>query len=294
MLLLKPSEYLQEAMGIIEAEAYYQPRIKKWNDIVARAYNRTTQVTTITEVHSIIREVLGALGDNHSHLYVPGEKKLKPTEYPTGKRVNNWGYITLPRAVGNDDEMQTYANLGHAVIRDIGETDGWIVDLRNNGGGNMWAMISVIGVIAGRGILGYFVNRDNQWSSWSYEAGGSYYQQDVSDETQLPEVIYSVDTPVPSIVNDCPVAVLMGKSTGSSGEATLISFLGRANTLTFGQPSRGIPTANATFSLPDDSLLVVTQALMADRLKQTYEDSIVPDVICDDAMATSIEWLSKS
>ena len=35
---------------------------------------------------------------------------------------------------------------------------GWIVDLRGNGGGNMWPMLAGIGPILGEGIAGYFID----------------------------------------------------------------------------------------------------------------------------------------
>jgi C-terminal processing protease CtpA/Prc len=35
---------------------------------------------------------------------------------------------------------------------DQGNLAGWIVDLRNNGGGNMWPMLTGIGSILGEGV----------------------------------------------------------------------------------------------------------------------------------------------
>jgi C-terminal processing protease CtpA/Prc len=76
-----------------------------------------------------------------------------------------------------------------------------------------------------------------------------------------------------------PVALLVSRSTASSGEAVVVSFLGRDRTRTFGLPTAGFSTANQTFGLPDGALLVVTTAVMADRTGRRHGGAIAPDVV---------------
>jgi C-terminal processing protease CtpA/Prc len=74
-----------------------------------------------------------------------------------------------------------------------------------------------------------------------------------------------------------PVAALQGPRTASSGEATLLSFVGRENTRRFGEPSMGLSTANGAYKLGDGATLVLTTALMADRGGQVYGGRIPPE-----------------
>jgi carboxyl-terminal processing protease len=88
--------------------------------------------------------------------------------------------------------------------------------------------------------------------------------------------------------------VLSDNRIASSGEATLIAFRLRPNTRSFGQPTCGLSTANGTYQLSDGATLVLTTALMADRAKTPFGDSIPPDEVIGDANQTiqrAIEWL---
>lgn len=148
----------------------------------------------------------------------------------------------------------------------------------------MWSMLTTIGAIAGEGTLGFFIDRDKTKTPWAYKAGASVYDS---------ETVYSVEDPVALIPEDRPVAILIGNNTQSSGEITLLSFIGRLNVRTFGQPTRGIPTANDSYSLADGAILVLTTALCADRNGRVYETFIPPDVICDDPLDQAKLWLAN-
>jgi C-terminal processing protease CtpA/Prc len=97
------------------------------------------------------------------------------------------------------------------------------------------------------------------------------------------------------------VAVLTGPRTGSSGEAVTISFIGRPHTRSFGLPTAGLSTANATFPLPDGSMILLTTAVEADRNGKRYGEKIEPDEVIplaaaggaadDPPMKRAIEWL---
>ena len=84
---------------------------------------------------------------------------------------------------------------------------------------------------------------------------------------------YTLKRPAPR------VAVLSDNRIASSGEATLIAFLRRPNTRSFGQPTCGLSTANATYPLSDSATLTLTTSVMADRAKTPFGDSIPPDEV---------------
>ena len=60
-----------------------------------------------------------------------------------------------------------YATVGNRLAGRLAMTQprGWIVDLRQNTGGNMWPMIAAVAGLLDRGILGHFLP-DGQRQAW--------------------------------------------------------------------------------------------------------------------------------
>ena len=70
------------------------------------------------------------------------------------------------------------------------------MDLRDNGGGNMWPMIAGIGPLLGDGLYGHFVDADEQVVRWGYENGASYIED---MDVVTVDVPYSLLNPQPKI-----------------------------------------------------------------------------------------------
>lgn len=90
------------------------------------------------------------------------------------------------------------------------------------------------------------------------------------------------------------MAVLTDNAVASSGEATVIAFRARPNTRSFGRPTCGVSTANSSFPMPNGAILNLTVAVMADRTKTRYGDSVVPDEVVSDPAETvnrAVSWL---
>jgi hypothetical protein len=73
------------------------------------------------------------------------------------------------------------------------------------------------------------------------------------------------------------VAVLFGSGIGSSWEVMAISFVGRPRTRSFGGDSAGFSSANTSFRLSDDAVMVLTTAIDANRNGRTYGGALVLD-----------------
>lgn len=173
--------------------------------------------------------------------------------------------------------------------QDDGHRCGWVVDLRDNGGGNMWPMLLGLGPLLGdaKGAdpVGMFLLAGKR-QPWAYRDGAIW-----SDGK---EVVGSRNTRYTLRNPGAPVAVLFGPRTASSGEASVLAFRGRAASRSFGQPSAGYSTANATPRLPDGSLLLLTRSVMADRNGIGDGNRLQPDVTVgagQDAAALAREWL---
>ena len=199
----------------------------------------------------------------------------------------NIGSVAVGAFSGTVEQANAYARQIQDSIasRDRDDLIGWIVDLRSNGGGNMWPMIAGLGPIIGAGPLGYFLGPTGSETVWDYRNGSSY-SGSIAVTTVSPP--YTLRRAAPR------VAVLSDNRIASSGEATLIAFLRRPNTRSFGQPTCGLSTANATYPLSDGAMLTLTTSLMADRAKTPFGDSIPPDEVIADPNQTierAITWL---
>jgi hypothetical protein len=151
--------------------------------------------------------------------------------------------------------------------------EGWLVDLRGNGGGNMWPMLAGITAILGEGDLGSFRAPGGGGSTWFLKDGT------VSTRPGVPESVQS-PTPGPSVspANLPWLAVLFDRGTASSGEAVAISFAGRPRSRSFGEHTAEFSTANQNFALPDGAMLLLCSSVEADRMGHLYPDGLDPDV----------------
>lgn len=207
------------------------------------------------------------------------------------------GYLVLPEHLGSGEiaGAGAYADLGHAAIQEVDRTPvcGWVIDLRRNGGGNLWPMLAAVGPILGDGPAGSFVGRGRS-DSWAYEGGAAK----LSGHTMA-----NAEHPYVPPKRDLHVAILTSRVTASSGEALVVAFHGRPGTRSFGEATQGVPTANATRRLSDGALLVVTTAVDADRTGKTFSDRIEPDeriaidwtqigTPSDPVMQAALRWLA--
>jgi C-terminal processing protease CtpA/Prc len=268
-------DYLNAALDIIQEQSLFRDRLD-WPSIRAAAIERAEGAADPAGTYDAIWLALRLLGDNHSFFVAPDAAERFHSEppgapLPAGVRLpDDVGFITLPDAAPGDD-MRRYATAAVDAIRavDAQPVRGWIVDLRGNGGGNMWPMLAGIGPILGEGEAGRFVYPDGRREVWTYQDGHAAVDGDTYAEG--PKYDPRISRP--------PVAVLTGPVTASSGEGIVVAFRGRPHTRSFGQPTAGVPTGNAGFPLSDGAVIVITGVWMADRTSQTYEGPIAPDEV---------------
>jgi C-terminal processing protease CtpA/Prc len=206
---------------------------------------------------------------------------------PSGHLINAgdavFAYIVIPACGSkhsnmqeNQGDFQAYADALHSIAASLEASHpwGWIVDLRGNGGGNMYPMIAGIGMVLGEGTLGYFVSASGAEEPWFYRHGSAGGVVG-SKESTMAQVRGD-----PFVLPDLPpVAVLLDSGTISSGEAVAISFIGRSRTKSFGAHTYGLSTGNEGYPLSDGASLFLCDVIEADREHRTYPDGIEPDVV---------------
>ena len=250
---------------------------------------------------NFLLESLRPFGDNHSFFMTAEEvanwenegSEVSEIEPHGAHVIDSCGYLLIPAFHGgNQKQIETFAR---GVQRSIDSLynlgiKGWIVDLRQNTGGNMEPMIAGLGPLFSDNKLGSLINVNGVPASWFYEDGRYYWDDDegwnISNYTSLNRSL--------------PIAVLTSNQTGSSGEVVVVSFIGNHKTKLFGQPTWGLTTGNGDFLLEDGSMIFLASTKYADRNGRVYSGSITPDYLLDDldkdektdvVISRAIEWI---
>ena len=297
----KALAYLEEAVGIMQEHSINKEQID-WERLRARARSRAYGARLPEDTYIAIQYALRDLGDHHSHFMTPeqvgefkdGTMNLASPD-PGGRLLDEGlGYVMIPGFVGMGEAASEHATEIQGIIReiDLAAPCGWIVDLRQNIGGNMWPMLAGLGPILGEGQVGAFVYPDGIQVDWTY-ADGEAWEGD-SLQAAVTGTAYELGDPSP------PVAVLTGKRTSSSGEAIVVAFRGRPNTRSFGRVTMGLPTSNENFELSDGAWIFLTVSEFADRTGQRYGSVIAPDQVVgmkevegDLALQEAVAWLMQ-
>ncbi len=207
------------------------------------------------------------------------------------------GYIHVPQRGGSGIALADSLHGAVGTLQAAGAC-AWIVDVRANGGGNMWPMLAGIGPLLGDTIVGSFGGQPLS-ERWYYRDGVAGI---LSVSGKLDTISRVTVSPVQPLNPGVPIAVLFDGGTGSSGEAVVIAFAGRPNSKTFGSRSAGFATVNRGLRLADGANMVVTTGHNADRRGQSYGDQLNPDITValpsgwpsptDRVSAAAEEWLT--
>lgn len=299
---------LDEAFSLMEKH-YYKKNETRWDELKAAAKEKLTSAGSCEEAMKTIDWCFAQLGEPHSYImpasraavYNNDQKNLPapPTMFQVmGELKRNTyeekgiAYLSLPWVNTNDSAICTrVADSIQGVIASLDQknVNKWIIDLRNNRGGNCWPMIAGMGPLIGEGVLGYFVS-GNEKVPISYREGAAMHGR--YTRCRVSKTPYKLSSAKKWII------VLTGPSTSSSGEIMALAFKGREQTYIYGQPTAGLTTANTTYNLSDNSMLVLTVCREADRNGKLIEGSIVPDQLfppaaesTDPALDAAIMWL---
>jgi hypothetical protein len=318
------AKYLESALAIMQEHFYQKDRID-WPALHRDTLVQAGAAQSPVDTYPAIRFALAKLGDHHSYLQLTPEltrqetarqpKLTDPAAMPKPfyrdrvfpfpspfrmRRVPESAMIPLapaklailvvPSFAGNRGEVDEYATKVQAAIAErLREKPcGWVVDLRGNGGGNIWAMLAGVGPILGEGNLG---------------KSGHYYEDGkagVRDDPGYPDYA-KTKSPAVHLAASPPVAVLIDRDTGSSGEGIAIDFEGRPETHLFGEFTFGAATATFPYELSDGATIYLVIGAMKDRNGKEYPDGVPPDheivseatiVTTDPVIHAASEWLA--
>lgn len=275
---------LDEAVALIRDKALMAGAVE-WDGFLKESHAQLRAGESAALAYPFIRTALRKLNDGHSH-FISADAEWAAsvtdgTRAPLDVRVlpGGIGYVALPGFSGPKEAQLHYVDsIATAMARAAPEvTHGWVVDLRNNSGGNMWPMLGAVHALLGNESLGAFRRPGTPDAPWHAGRG-------------LPD---GVKAPVD--LANARVAVLLGAHTASAGEAVAIAFHGRPATRSFGLPTSGHATANATFRLKDGSAVALMTATELDRNGQEFSKEVQPDerVEGDAALDHATAWLAQ-
>jgi hypothetical protein len=274
--------YLDAALALMREHSLRRAEVD-WPAVRARALEHARGATTSAEAHSAVRFAVRELGDRHSYLQsaaatralaaapVSNARTGSPPTAPSGRQLGEVGYVRVPGFAGGTPVQQVefaeaLTNIARTIER--GGICGWVVDLRQNTGGNLWPMLAGLGPLVGEGELAASVYPDGRrvavWHRGGQAGFGEYVQLRVRE---------------PYRAAGLPVGVLLGPATASSAEVLAVAFRDRPQTRSFGAPTRGLSAGNRTFALSDGASLVLTVAATSDMAGRIYLGPIAPDEI---------------
>ena len=158
--------YLDQLIGLMQANSINRLTID-WNMFRTSVIAQAAGAQTIPDTYAAIRVSLTLLGDGHSSfrtptgtvIFVPN-RSCSASGSSTPTLPSTVGYVKVGTFGGSGAEATGFANDVQSAIASADRDDliGWIVDLRGNGGGNMWPMVAGVGPVLGEDVVGYFVD----------------------------------------------------------------------------------------------------------------------------------------
>ena len=291
---VSPQLVLDTAISIVRNNALHASDVD-WGVVAPQLHANAANAKIPRDVYPAIRAMLKMLGDHHSFFMEPSNSEaLKDggsadSDPIVNVQPNGVGYVMMPGYIGINEHAAMDFAVGMAShIRKISTQAqcGWIIDLRNDHGGNMYPMLGALSPFLGPEPWGSFLDGRRRLIPWHT----IFKPPPASNMSIEPDLSVAY------------VAILTGPHTASSGEAVAVAFRGRPNTRSFGEPTAGLSTANRLFELPDGSQIVLTVLVDVDRNGQSYGGKIQPDQPVpsdansgtDVAMNAATAWLMKT
>ena len=260
--------YLEVALDTLQSVSWHADS-SDWDAIRDSAFLLAAGARTTADTYGAIAWALGR-ADRHSFLQFP-RNAINPTLLD-----ERFGYLRVPFFAGPVD-----APLGADIQAALRSLDGagacgWLLDLRMNGGGNVWPMQLGIAPLLGDSVISVEYADGRVVGRTLYVGGAT-----IAEENGVRTEVNRVAEPYVMAHPGAPVAVLIDNATGSSAEALAIAFRTRPNTRFFGEATSGYSSINRGSALPDGANMVITIGAMTDRHGRVYGVPIEPDEVVD-------------
>jgi hypothetical protein len=285
---------LDSAIVLVRTQALWRDSVD-WAIVEPAVRSLAAGATTPAEVEPALKVLLAELGDQHSFLYSAVQMARYqgadvPQPQPDVRAESaGIGYVRMPGHMSSSFEAnRAYASRvqqGLARVAPMARC-GWILDLRDDTGGNIPAMLAGLAPFLGPDTVLTFLAPEKTPGAWR-RAEAPY---------TAPEAAVDLGLAAPAGLADlraAPVAVLTGPQTASAGEAVAVAFRARPGTRFIGARTAGLSTAIHSFPLPSGAALGLAASIMTDRAGARYPAGVTPDdsVPRYGAEAAGVRWL---
>lgn len=296
--------YVTKALKIMKNKSVNKSKLN-WDEIFDKTLDEASKAKTIKETYPIIKNALSSLNDSHSNFYPKDVVKAYTLGYKaTGQEFpiiksemleNSYAYISLPDIGSfNKDDWNLYINTFYAKVNDLQKRKpkGWIIDLRGNFGGMLYPMYAAIAPFLDDKNVVSTKDAEGQIEYYNYKDAKFY---EGSTATQM----FQLTQKEPRSVKK-PLAILVDKVTGSSGEFITAAFVGQKNVKIIGTNTQGLTSGNQEYKLSDGSFLVLTTGNIVDRTGKEYAkigEGIPPNIIIEkstDKAKTNENYLKEA
>lgn len=268
--------YVVRAIDLMKAKSVNKHRIN-WDSLYTDSRKKAEKLHTIRETYPLIKNILGALKDAHSNFFPPEMVKDYTLGYrATGQEFpvietkiteNGMAYISLPGfACYHFAEWDEFVNTFYKKIEELNaqKPKGWILDLRENGGGMFYPMLAALSPMLDKQNAIGTVDAEGQYAFFEFDRDGNLFEG-------KQKVHYFNIKKVPQRITK-PIIVMVSKKTSSSGEFSTIAFAGQKNVRIIGQNTMGLTSGNQEYKLSDGAFLVLTTGNIVDRNKKEYDE----------------------
>lgn len=266
-----------------------------WQNIESNFHTQLIKSSNMEDTMKCFVKILETLNDVHSQLFfnnkfyghypdfdeqtlawiMPIHNRSLDSVNKVHTRILSYqiGYINVPGYNAYQPEViNKYAQELNDAVTNLAKVKlkGFIIDLRLNGGGNLYPMLAGLSLLLGNTTLGYEVNVEGKEVRKWHLKDENFYMNDY----QLTNIKTTTNKKLSSI----PVVLLIGPITKSSGSMTAIAFKGRKNTYFIGEPTAtGYTTSNGYFQFAPNLWMNFSSAFVADRNHMVYESTVNPD-----------------
>ncbi|MCH8492361.1 MAG: hypothetical protein LAT53_03895 [Idiomarina sp.] len=281
--------YLGTGFDFIQKNALKKESID-WNALREDVFNKARGAVETTDTYPALRMAIDHLDDQHSYLHTNTDVKRMRESVVLPKSESLPGGISLLEIPTHIYQSLTvsrdYIATAHRFIREGESSCGWIIDLRGNRGGNQQPMIVSLAPFLPPALDSYLWSPNGETRS--------LYSSSIAEIGPYAS-LYRKSRRLPWFLKDVPIAVLIDGDTGSSGEATLLQFIDRPNTIIMGTPTRGVTTNIHILELSDGANLGVANSYFVDRLGQVYRNGVNPELNTEgeDTIAIANTWLGE-
>lgn len=272
-----PVQYGEQALTFMDNGMYSDSA--EWAQCRSEAEAAIRSAKSIEDCYEILENCAKVAGGKHSRFIPPAPKgEVTAAVMPSFELNDGILVLTVPEFSGTKDEGQKYAEILSSAIRENRDVRGYVIDLRGNTGGDMGYMVSGLSPLLPDGELMYFdvrgIRSAVKIENGAVTGGGSACAAAEFKTAGL------------------PIAILTDDMTASSGEATLICFLGLENVRSFGTPTAGYASSNTVMKMSDNAHILITIGTDVSRSGDIYcDDPIIPDVETANALESALNWI---